>query len=648
MKTQFLSALVLSTLGPLAASDVALPALVGDHMVLQREDEVKVWGWAEPGEAVTVTASWSGAAKSTVTDAEGSWSVMLATGPAGGPHSLTIKGRNEVVVNDVLLGEVWVCGGQSNMEWRLMDSAPHYDEDIAKADHSTIRLIEVPHRISPTPTVDFDGAWQVCDPSVAPAWTGVGFFFGRELEQELDVPIGLISCNWGGTVAEAWTSESTLRDWDDFRGGLDTVRAEAADPESSEEQRSKRLEDWWSGLDEIDQGTREGWQAPDFDDSEWRKMEVPNDWADTPLGAFDGIAWMRRGFTAPDGWDGKPFMLELGPIDDMDTTWVNGTLVGGMQERNRWNTDRLYEIPAGVVHAGENVIAVRVYDSGGGGGLHGKAEQLGIAPVDVSRPLSLAGTWRYAASTPQSELPAWPNDGVLHQHYPTVLYNGMLAPVTDYAMRGVIWYQGESNRSRHEQYRELFPAMIRDWRTNWGRGDFPFYFVQIAPFAYGNDTGETSLLREAQMHAQRLPNTGMAVTMDVGNPRDIHPKNKRDVGHRLALWALAKTYEREIAVWSGPQYRGVELEEGALRLHFDSVGEGLQARGGGELTHFQVAGVERVFHDAQAKIEGATIVVSSPDVPAPIEVRYGWGTIDEPNLMNSAGLPASSFRTDTW
>jgi sialate O-acetylesterase len=293
---------------------------------------------------------------------------------------------------------------------------------------------------------------------------------------------------------------------------------------------------------------------------------------------------------------------------------------------------------------------VRAHDTNGEGGFGGKPEDMRLRVADMDgASIGLAGGWKFHRGVDQNDLPARPRAPRPHSHAPSALYNGMIAPLVPFAIRGAIWYQGESNLGRNEQYRALFPAMIANWRESFGRPDFPFYFVQIAPYNYGNVGDAAGRLREAQREALAVPNTGMAVTMDIGNPADIHPKNKLDVGHRLALWARAKTYgDESVRVWSGPLFRSAAREGAALRLSFDSVGEGLRARGGGELTHFTVAGADRVFHPAQASIDGATILVSSPEVPEPLAVRFAFGTADEPNLENSAGLPSPSFRSDNW
>jgi sialate O-acetylesterase len=627
-----------------ASADVRLPALVGDSMVLQRETQVRIWGWADPGEEVRVRASWADGEARTQANAAGDWSVELATGPAGGPHTLQISGKNRITLKDVLLGEVWICGGQSNMQWTLDDCAPLYDEVKQAAQHPEIRLFTAAQYFAPRPVMDNLGRWQACDPSSVGSFSAVAFFFGRELHLNLAVPIGLVSCNWGGTLAEAWTSAETLQSWPEFAPGLAFMDECATDPAAVEARHKTLLAQWWQALEADEGGSRQNWQAQDFDDSTWAEMAVPNDWHETPLADFDGITWMRHDFEAPEDWAGRECIIDLGPIDDMDTTWVNGVRVGGHEDAGLWTQDRSYVVPAGVVRAGPNSIAVRIYDSGGYGGLYGQAQQLSIAPLDVSRVLALAGNWRYRASTPMSELEPWPASASLSQDHPSALYNGMLAPITNFAMRGVIWYQGESNRLLPEQYERLFPALISDWRASWGRGDFPFYFVQIAPFEYDDDTGEAASLRDAQRKTLRVAGTGMVVTLDIGNPTDIHPKNKLVVGQRLALWARAKTYGEEELTCSGPLYRSIQRDGAALRIFFDAVGGGLSARNGGPLTHFEVAGSDGVYQPAVALIEGESLLLRSAAVPKPSSVRFAWGAADEPNLTNTEGLPASSFQ----
>jgi sialate O-acetylesterase len=647
MKSRTLSIFALLCLSPLSFAELRLPAVISDHLVLQRETTVPLWGWADPGEVVTVTTGWDGERTTATAGADGRWRLEVATGEAGGPHHLTFEGKNRIEFEDVLLGEVWVCSGQSNMEWTINRCAPLYEDVRSGANHPTLRIFDVQRKIATTPQEDCGGEWRACTPAIVGEVSAVAFFFGRDLLQELNVPIGLLCTNWGGTVSEAWTSDETMKTWPEFAASRAVVEAHARSSGGVEDGRQAASEAWWAKLDDLDPGRREGWMNPEFDDSEWATQTVPNNWGTIDLAGFDGIVWMRRTIEIPESWSGQDLILRLGPIDDQDTTYFNGVEVGGHHTLNSWTTPRTYRIPGDLVRKGEAVIAVEVYDSGGAGGLFGDPEQMDIAAENSSRAIPLAGSWRYRVGLAKSELPSLPNTASLNQNFPAVLFNGMIAPILSYAIRGAIWYQGESNRTRAFQYRELFPAMIRDWRRHWGLGEFPFYFVQIAPYRYGSDRGEAAELREAQMMALRLPGTGMAVTMDIGNPGDIHPKKKLEVGERLALWAKARTYGRDVATWSGPSCRGMALEGSSIRLHFDHVGSGLSS-GDEALTCFTIAGSDRVFHPATAEIDGETIVVTSKAVPVPAAVRFAWGAADQPNLKNKEGLPSSSFRTDDW
>ncbi|MCZ6596879.1 MAG: 9-O-acetylesterase [Planctomycetota bacterium] len=636
----------LIALSAVAFADVRLPSVFGSGMVLQRDTQAPVWGWADPGERVTVRASWLQDELAATADADGRWMVRLATPEAGGPHTVRVAGANEVLLEDVWSGEVWICSGQSNMAWSLR-AATNAEEEIAAADHPGIRFFDVANALSLEPAEDCEGTWRVCSPETISGFSAVGYFFGRELSRELGVPIGLIGTSWGGTVAEAWTSAETLRGFPEFGAALDRIdgalRASDAEPSLADLQAA-----WWDNLEAKDPGANGGWMAPVLDEAAWKPVQVPGTWSEIDMQGFDGCVWYRRTVEIPADWTGQDLVLEIGPVDDMDLTWFNGELVGETRGAGKHATPRSYAVPAAVVRADAlNVIAVCAVDTGGVGRLGSDPDgmRLRIAESE-SAPLPLSGTWLYRAGATLSDLGGWPRDTWFHRNYVTALHNGMIAPLVPFAIRGAIWYQGESNRPRSVQYRELFPAMIRDWRAKWGRGDFPFYFVQLAPFEYGGDQGELSELREAQTMALAVPNTGMAVTMDIGNPKDIHPRNKQEVGRRLALWALARDYGREGLVHSGPLYRSMQIEGSTIRLSFDHA-EGLVARHGA-LTHFTIAGKNREFHPAEAVTDGSTIVVSSIGVLRPVAARFAWGATDEPNLFNGAGLPAPSFRTDDW
>jgi len=652
--------LCVAALAASAQAEVRLPALFGDHVVLQQQTEAPIWGWAEPGERIAVRADWLDDPIISAADENGRWKLSLPTPEAGGPYTLTIEAENVITLTDVMIGEVWICSGQSNMEmpvdyvgpgyWGVTD----YEQEIAAADYPQIRLFTVQRALDTEPRDDCTGQWRRCSPDTAGEFSAVGYFFGRDLHEELDVPIGLICTAWGGTPAEAWTSYEALQMLPDWAAALRDVDRLRADPDAFEDEYQAALASWRRACRQADPGLRGEWMKVSLDDSTWKTMDVPGVWRSDELGGFDGVVWFRRSVEVPDGWAQRPLVLELGPIDDWDVTWFNGQRIGAHDSGYAWQTERRYDVLASMVRGGRNVITVRVIDTGGAGGIYGSADQLKLHPADDGddddgEAIGLAGPWRYAIGAPMADLPPSPRKKTFHAGSPGALYNGMIAPLLPYAIRGAIWYQGESNRYDPAGYRTLFPAMIRCWRDAWGRGDFPFYFVQIAPFDYTlhgqKPSDDTARLREAQLMTLSLPETGMAVTMDVGNPRDIHPRDKRPVGERLARWAKAKIYGRDDLVFSGPLYRSMKIEGDRVRLYFDFIGSGLVARGG-ELTHFTIAGEDGIFVPARAMIDGQTVIVFSEQVSRPAAVRYAWADAPDPNLFNRQGLPASPFRTD--
>ena len=405
------------------------------------------------------------------------------------------------------------------------------------------------------------------------------------------------------------------------------------------------LQAWGAGLDNLGPKVGKGWSGAALDDAAWGEMVLPRT-LDGALANFDGVVYFRKKVTVAADQAGKAATLSLGPIDDRDDVWVNGTMVGATHDDGHWSNARVYQVPAGLLKAGENVIAVRILDTAGPGGINGKPEQMTLK-IGETAPIALAGGWKFKAGAEAKSLPAIPGGMNLHPNVPTILFNGMVTTIRPFTPRGVIWYQGESNRDNPIAYRDLFGGMIQDWRSQFGRPDMAFGFVQLAPFRYGNDIGQTSLVRESQLATLALPNTGMAVTMDIGDPKDIHPRRKAEVGRRLALWALAKTYGKSGFEYSGPIFKGVKFDGGAARVTFDHVGGGLMAKGG-ELKDFFVAGDDKKFVRATATIDGDAIVVKSPRVAKPVAVRYGWSDDCDPNLFNKDGLPASPFRSDDW
>jgi len=609
-----------------------LHPLFTDHAVLQRGRTLPVWGWSAPGDHVTVTF----ADQHQIADADGNgrWQVTFTAIPAGGPYSLTAKGAKEASANDLLVGDVWLCSGQSNMEFRVAQ-ANNFDQERAAADLPQIRQFTGTKRFSLTPEVLTGGGWSVCTAENVGNFTAVGYFFGRELHREMKIPIGLINASWGGTRIESWTSRTGLASLERTKSELQQLAemSEGAKKNDFEQQMAA----WWTTADPAPEAAK-----PAFVDQAWGTMDIPGLWEDKGLPGFDGIVWFRRTLEVPPEFVGKEAKLFLGPIDDRDVTSINGHEVGHLDV---WNQPRIYNVPAGVLTAGTNTLAIRVLDTGGGGGIFGARDDLHLDIGDSKIPLS--GKWRFLASKPLSQLPAMPAR-LDHANVITSLSNGMIEPLVPTAMAGAIWYQGEANAGIGSQYELLLPAMIADWRTRFQRPDLPFGIVQLANFMPSVDTpiqeSGWAYLRDTQLKTFRtVPGTGLAVITDIGEASDIHPRNKQDVGHRLAAWALHDVYGRNDVVRSGPIFKAATVEGATLRVSFEYAA-GLQAKG--DLHGFAIAGNEGAWVAADVRIDGETLIISSPQVAAPTKVRYGWSNNPPCPLFNGAGLPASPFASD--
>lgn len=647
---------------------VDLPSIFNDHMVLQRNSQAKIWGIAGPNETIKVTGSW-GETATTSANSQGEWNTQLPTGKAGGPYTLKVSDQKETVtLSDVLLGEVWLASGQSNMEMPMEGwaGAPiqNSKEEIANAQFPQIRMFTVRQAVAFEPQKDCAGEWAVCSPETVPYFSATAYFFGRKLYQELDVPIGLIHSSWGGTPVESWMPASAFQRDSDFYPVVQKIQNNRDEFLAYNQWLTKHQvinaptaahPEEWANLDFHDSMVA----TINFKDSDWHTMDIPQLWENADLTDFDGIVWFRKAITLPNDMRGKSLILSLGAIDDMDATYINGQLVGGFQEPGRWQEKRVFTIPADLTGTAKLSIAIRVIDTGGGGGLYGEKSDLYIAAKnDTSRKISLVGEWKYLPTAlyraqkfytfdienmgfyNMPEVPA-----AIGPFTPTFLYNGMIAPLIPYTIEGSIWYQGEANVERPEQYKTLFPGMIKSWRSKWNEGTFPFYYVQIAPFEYGDQTNSAEL-REAQFETMSVPNTGMAVTMDIGESYNIHPADKQDVGDRLARWALAKNYDRDV-VYSGPLYQSMTVHGNEIILNFTHTDGGLMLQGDGS-ENFQIAGDDHQFHNALAQVQGNTVVVSSPNVDHPVAVKYTWSNIASGTLFNKAGLPSPSFRTDDW
>jgi sialate O-acetylesterase len=635
---------------------ISFAALFSDHAVLQRDTYNPIWGWDEPGQDVTLTLGDVAARAKAGPD--GRWQVRLPPLPAGGPFELAASGSARIVARDLWIGEVWYASGQSNMQMTVEQAGDALAE-IAAARFPAIRMFEVPRAAVVTPPRDAAGAWSVCAPETAGAFSAAAYYFARELHRRLKMPVGILHGSWGGTIAEAWTPREALLAEPALREIVSSYERELPEFERRAADFEAKMKDQFRHYpaDPGNTGHALGWAKPDTDLSGWDTMNTPGNWFGAGLN-FNGVVWFRREVEVPAAWAGRDLTLRLCPCDKHDTTYFNNTVIGGIGPENpeAWSVPRTYRVPGHLVKAGRNTIAVRIYSYVYAGGFLGKPDQMRLEPParnDSEQALPLSGPWRYRVEhtfgrvTP---IPLQRPRGPGNPNSPYALFNGMVRPVIPYGIRGVIWYQGESNAERAEEYRVLFPTLIRSWRQAWGQGEFPFLFVQLANYrarALEPCASTWAALREAQAQALLLPNTGMAVALDIGEAADIHPKNKQDVGRRLARLALRHTYGFQDVVPCGPVFASVREEPGRLRLSFTHTEGGLTIKGE-HLEGFDLAGADRRFVRAAAAIEGDTVVVSSPAVPAPKAARYGWADNPAATLANGAGLPAAPFRTDDW
>lgn len=623
-------------------ADVKTARIFNSNMVLQQGQENPIWGWADKGEKITI--SFAGKTIKIKTDKAGKWSAKLPSLDYGGPYEMTIKGKNSIHFDNILIGEVWVCSGQSNMEFSV-NSGNDAKKEIAAANYPLIRLFTVAKKVSQTPVDDLDqGEWQVCTPQNIPSFSAVGYFFGRHLNHELKVPVGLIHTSWGGTVAETWSSRQTIENDPDFKDKLQELAG--FDMNKYKEQKMAAIKAVLKEIPTKDAGIVNGvavYADQAMNDASWAEIDPAKTWEESGYPTIDGIAWYRKTIELTADQAKKANEINLGTIDDNETTWVNGLKIGSTKQ---YNEKRVYAVPANTFKPGKNVIAIRVEDNGGGGGLYGDAADRFLQVGDQQ--MSLSDKWKFKITEAQvGSTQMGPND------YPTLLFNAMLNPIIPYGIKGAIWYQGESNASRAKQYQRVFPEMINDWRTHWKQNELSFYFVSLANYMAPTDQpseSEWAELREAQTKTLALPKTGMALAIDIGEAGDIHPKNKQDVGKRLALSALKTTYGKDI-VYSGPMYQSVQFERNQAIVNFTETGSGLVANDKyGYVNCFSISGADHKFVWAKAEITGDNkVVVYSDKVKNPVAVRFGWANNpDDLNLYNKEGLPANPFRTDDW
>lgn len=621
-----------------------MPKIFGDNMVLQRNKTIHVWGWAAANEKVNV--QFNKQIKNTKADKAGRWDIMLDAEVAGGPYQLTIKGKNIIVLKNILIGEVWLCSGQSNMEMPIAGwgKINNYLEEIKNANYPEIRQFDVPNTTSAVLKDDVAGGeWKICNSDNAGEFSAAAYFFARELYSKLKVPVGIINSTWGGTQIESWIRLQAFDQNDEFKNVTDIMKSGDIPTiiQKRNEARVKNIEKVVGFLNDVADVV--DWKKNNFNDNKWASMKVPGIWENQGLADLDGVVWFRKTIDIKKEDAGKPAVIGLSKIDDMDETYINGVKIGAM---NNWDDERRYAIPSGVLKAGKNTIAVRIVDNGGGGGIYGDAADIKLT-ID-NKSIALAGEWKYKIeSVMKASSQIGPND------FPSVLFNAMINPIVPFTIKGVLWYQGESNESRAYQYRKAFPLMITDWRKQFNEPALPFYFVQLSTYgsakANSNNGSRWGELRESQTATLSLPNTGMAVTTDIGNPIDIHPKNKQDVGKRLAAIALHNLYAQS-GEYTGPMYQSMKVEGNKIIIHFSHADSGWFVKDKYDyIKGFEIAGEDQKFQFAKALIDGTNIVVFQESVQHPVAVRYNWADdASEGNLFNSNYFPAAPFRTDNW
>lgn len=620
---------------------VRLPKLISDGMVLQRDAKIRIWGWASADEKISV--SFIGSVYRTTANNNGEWEVILPELKAGGPYEMKIDASNSISISDILLGDVWVCSGQSNMQSSLRGLVDIYKDEIDKSENQFIRQFMVSQGFSlDARGTDYrSGRWQHANPKEVLNFSAVGYFFAKKLYETYKVPIGLINASLGGSSAEAWISEESIKSFPKYYEDVQKFKASGY-IEKINKMDNERVRSWNVQLKQNDEGyknTQKPWYDPELNTADWETMHVPGYWADTKLGPVHGVVWFRREIIVPAGMAGKESILKLGRIVDADSVFINGEFIGATGSQY---SQRTYKIPGKVLKEGQNTIVIRVINYIRRGGFVPEKQYEMTSDDGI---IKLEGEWKYRVGTTAEPM----EDRLFTGKIPTGLFNSMIAPMLNYKIKGVVWYQGESNTSRAFEYFDLFKLLINDWRYNWHQGNFPFLYVQLPNFVEVN-VEETkydwAILRESQLKALSIPNTGMAVTIDIGEWNDIHPVNKKDVGYRLAFAAQRTTYGEKQIVYSGPVFRSMKIKGKEAFLSFTDMGSGLTSKNGEELKCFEICGSDNVYVSAKAKIVNDKVIVWSENVINPVAVRYAWA--NNPigaDLYNKEGLPATPFRT---
>ncbi|RZJ77443.1 MAG: sialate O-acetylesterase [Flavobacterium sp.] len=616
-------------------AQIKLPKLVSNGMVLQRDISTKIWGWASPNEKIKL--SFKGVNYTTLADKNGDWQIKLPAQKAGGPYQILLTASNKISLENILFGDVWVCSGQSNMELPLARLVDKYPEVIANANNTQIRQFLVPDEYDfKQPRKDFsNGSWLSANPKNVLDFSAVAYFFALDVYKKNHIPIGIINTALGGSPAQAWISESAIQKFPFYKAEVEKFKDdELIKAIESKDQAASNV--WYKNLNTTDEGLKNNWKS-DLDDSEWEEMNVPGYWANGELGKLNGVVWFRKEINVPKSMVGKSAKLLLGRIVDADSVFVNGKFVGTTSYQY---PPRRYLFNDGILKEGKNTIVVRVINNSGDGGFVLDKDYQLVVGNEI---LDLKGKWKYklgakAEPSPSQTFIRWKSVG---------LYNAMINPLTNYPIKGALWYQGEANTAKPEEYKTLMETLVADWRKQWGQGDFPFLYAQLPGFMdEKNKPTESSWasLRQQQLNLLAIPNTRMAVAIDLGEWNDIHPLNKKDVGKRLALQAQSLVYGDKNSVSSGPIFKALKKERNKLELSFSNAGAGLIAKGDKNLEYFEVAGADRKFVWAKAKIINNKVSVWADEIANPLYVRYAWA--DNPakaNLYNKENLPASPF-----
>ncbi|WEK70344.1 MAG: sialate O-acetylesterase [Candidatus Chryseobacterium colombiense] len=612
---------------------IKLPALVSDGMVLQRNQKLNIWGKADANEKVEV--KFLNKSYKTTADQNGNWKIVLPEQKAGGPYTMTI---NEITLKDILIGDVWLASGQSNMELPMRRLTPLYSNEIKNANNQNIRFFTVPQKYNfKSPQTELDGGkWEATNPQTIMNFSGVAYFFAKDVSEKNKVPVGIIHSSLGGSPIQAWMDENSLKKYPEY---LDEAKKWQNDElikstESSEQALSKA---WYTELDQSDLGLNQHWENFDLNDSDWKTMKIPGSWEDKE-GSFEGSVWFRKEITLTKNQAGKAAFLNLGRIKDADVTYINGTKVGNVtyEYPPRW-----YDVPAGILKEGKNVIAVRVSNGSGKGQFI--ADKPYYLEIDGQK-IDLKSEWKYKIGAKMEKMA--PGTTFIRWK-PTGLYNAMINPLINYNITGAIWYQGESNTGKPKEYGDLLTTMITDWRNKFNNKNMPFITVQLANFmeskAQPIESNWAELRDQQRKVSLQVPNAGLAVIIDVGEWNDIHPLDKKTVGDRLALQAMKSAYGKNI-VADGPVYQSMKSNGNKIVLTFKPGTDDFAPVA--ELKGFAIKNADGNWSWAKAKIEGKTIVVWNDSVTNPVAVRYDWADNPNGNLKNKTGLPASPFTTE--